>query len=96
MSHGIFIEVLNSDEVVASDGDLLPLLGPLLTGQVLGFGADDADVLKILGAVGGAGPDGGFVFPAAGPVAALLAGGDARHGAVDGRDAEQLSYNDKL
>ena len=41
-----------------------PLLGPLLTGQVLGFGADDADVLKILGAVGGAGPDGGFVFPA--------------------------------
>ena len=72
----------NSGRVVASDGVLLPLLGPVLTGQALWSGAnDEADVLTIPGAVGGAAPDGGSAVAAAVPVADLLAGAEARHGA---------------
>ena len=99
MLHGIFIEVIKSSfsgEVVASDGVLLPLLGPVITGQVLGSGTDDeANVLTIPGAVGCAAPDGGSAVAAAGPAAALLAVAEARLGAgaaAAGRVAD-LPYN---
>ena len=79
------VGLLDETEVVAGDGDLLPL-GPLLAGKVLGSGADEEpDVLAVPGAAGGAAPDGGSAVAAAGPVAALLAGAGA---AAAGRVAD--------
>ena len=87
------VGLLDETEVVAGDGDLLPL-GPLLAGEVLGSGAhEEPEVLAVPGAAGGAAPDGGSAVAAAagGPVAAPLADAEARHAAgaaAAGRVAE--------
>ena len=88
------VGLLDETEVVAGDGDLLPL-GPLLAGKVLGSGADEEpDVLAVPGAAGGAAPDGGSAVAAAaaGPAAALLADAEARHaaGAAAARGVAEL------